>query len=279
MRIAAEEPVTKYLESDGYSGTPFFWDNTLLGKTIPFSPLAYVNLATNQQSERYQPGFTAVYAQEVKFPENGNGPFRLAYASDSFHRATPGPITAVMIYEVNKDYTPDTTQSSQIQKSEVAVVSTVKGDFTIEFKEDIAPNTVENFKDLARTGFYDGTIFHRIVPGFMIQGGDPNTKSGARESWGTGGPGYSIDPEFSDTKHTKYIVSMARSAAIDSAGSQFFVMTGDAPWLDGQYTVFGEVVDGHEVIDQIAALELDTFYIEQPMNHSDALIEKITITS
>jgi len=277
MRIADDEPISKYLESDGFSGTDFFWKNTMLGKTIPYSPLAYVNLATNQQSETYQPGFTAIYAKDIKYPANSNGPFRLAYSSSSFDREKIGPITAVLIYEVNKNYTPDSSQTLQVQSSEIGIVSTSMGEFTIEFKEDIAPNTVENFKDLARAGFYDGTIFHRIISGFMIQGGDPNTKSETRDSWGSGGPGYSIDPEFSDVKHTKYIVSMARGAAIDSAGSQFFVMIGDAPWLDGQYTVFGEVISGKEVIDKIAALELDSFYIEQPLNPSDALIEKITI--
>ena len=183
-----------------------------------------------------------------------------------------------MIYEINKDYIPKNEQSSIADTSEIALVSTAMGDFTIEFRDDIAPNTVENFKDLARAGFYDGTIFHRIIPGFVIQGGDPNTISGEREIWGMGGPGYSIEPEFSDEKHVKYVVSMARGAEIDSAGSQFFIVLGDAPWLDGQYTIFGEVTDGKEVIDSIASIELDdSFFIEQPKNPSEVVIEKIQI--
>ena len=279
MRIAGE-PVERYLEIDGFTGTKHFWDNTLLGKMTPFTVLAYVNLASNLQSETYQPGFTPIYAKDVKYPEGSNGPLRLAYVSPTFDRENPGPITAVLIYEVNKDYKPNLEQSTTSQVPEYAVVSTTMGEFTIEFKDQIAPKTIENFKDLARAGFYDGTIFHRIIPGFVIQGGDPNTVSGTRDTWGTGGPGYSIDPEFSNEKHTKYKVSMARGAAIDSAGSQFFVVLDDAPWLDGQYTIFGEVTEGKEVIDKIAAIELDeSFYIEQPVNPSDALIEKIRIVN
>ncbi|HSG74287.1 MAG TPA: peptidylprolyl isomerase, partial [Nitrosopumilaceae archaeon] len=145
----------------------------------------------------------------------------------------------------------------------------------IEFKDDIAPNTVQNFKKLAKSGFYDGTIFHRIVPEFVIQGGDPNTISGPREIWGQGDPGYTIQPEFSTEKHRKYIVSMARGADINSAGSQFFIMLGNAPWLDGQYTIFGEVVSGQEVVDKIASLE--TNQVDQPINPDDAKITMIRI--
>ena len=279
MRIAAEEPLDKYLHSDGSSGTPYFWDNTILGKMIPFTPLAYVHFQTNQQSETYMPGFTPIYAKDIKYPQDGDGPLRLAYSSSTLDRVNPGPITAVLIYEVNKDYQPNTDQKIESQEAQVAIVTTSMGEFTITFNDDIAPNTVENFKDLARTGFYDGTIFHRIIPGFVIQGGDPNTISGSRDSWGTGGPGYSIEPEFNSEKHVKYKVSMARGAAVDSAGSQFFVVLGDAPWLDGQYTIFGEITDGQEVIDKIAAIDLDEFYIEQPKNPSESLIEKIRIVN
>ena len=277
MRIAAEKPLQTYLYNDGFSGTPYFWENTLLGKMIPYSNLAYVNLANNQQSEGYVPGFTAIYGKEIKYPADGTGPLKLAYASNSFHRESAGPITAVLIYEVNKDYQPNNEQLVDTQESDTAIVTTAMGEFTIEFKEDIAPNTVENFKDLTRTGFYDGTIFHRIVPGFVIQGGDPNTISGTRDTWGTGDPGYSIGPEFSNEKHTKYMVSMARGADVDSAGSQFFVVLDDAPWLDGQYTIFGEVIDGKEVIDKIAEIELDEFFVEQPKNPSEVIIEKIRL--
>ena len=110
----------------------------------------------------------------------------------------------------------------------------------------------------------------------MIQGGDPNTISGERTTWGIGGPGYSIDAEFSDVPHEKYIVSMARSADPNSAGSQFFIVLGNAPWLDGQYTVFGKVVFGFEVVDQIAALETNS--LDQPVDPQSATMEKIIIS-
>jgi dolichyl-diphosphooligosaccharide--protein glycosyltransferase len=152
---------------------------------------------------------------------------------------------------------------------------TTFGDITIELKDDIAPKTVENFKKLANSGFYDGTIFHRIVPGFVIQGGDPNTISGSRDTWGQGGPGYSIDAEFSNIKHEKYIVSMARGADINSAGSQFFIVLDNAPWLDGKYTVFGEVTSGFEIVDKIASLETNSQ--DQPIDSDMSRIEKITI--
>jgi peptidyl-prolyl cis-trans isomerase B (cyclophilin B) len=123
---------------------------------------------------------------------------------------------------------------------------------TIEFWPDVAPGTVENFKHLAREGFYDGTAFHRIVRGFMIQGGDPLTKdAGAEDRWGTGGPGYTIKAEFNDRRHVRGVLSMARSQDPDSAGSQFFICLDDASFLDGKYTAFGRVVKGDAVLGQI----------------------------
>jgi len=157
------------------------------------------------------------------------------------------------------------------------VITTSYGDITIALKENIAPKTVENFKNLANSGFYDGTIFHRIVPDFVIQGGDPNTISGSRDTWGQGGPGYSINAELSDIKHEKYIVSMARGSDVNSAGSQFFITIGNAPWLDGKYTVFGEVISGKEIVDTIGSLETNSQ--DQPINPDNAKIEKITINN
>jgi peptidyl-prolyl cis-trans isomerase B (cyclophilin B) len=136
--------------------------------------------------------------------------------------------------------------------TEVAVLKTSYGDMTISFWPDVAPKTVENFKKLARDGFYDGTAFHRIIKGFMIQGGCPNTKAGETGMPGTGGPGYKIKAEFNAKSHVKGVISMARSAQPDSAGSQFFICHGDAKFLDRQYTAFGELVDGADVLDQIA---------------------------
>jgi len=121
----------------------------------------------------------------------------------------------------------------------------------VEFFEDKAPGHVKNFKDLAKKGFYDGTIFHRVIPGFMIQGGDPNTKSDDRSNHGMGGPGYSIKAEFNDTPHKRGILSMARSQDPNSAGSQFYIVVKDSAFLDGKYTVFGKVLSGMTVADQI----------------------------
>jgi peptidyl-prolyl cis-trans isomerase B (cyclophilin B) len=134
---------------------------------------------------------------------------------------------------------------------EVAVLDTGEGRIVLMFFPDKAPNTVKNFKKLVAKGFYNGTKFHRIIPGFMIQGGDPNTKNQPQDTWGQGGPGYSIDAEFNDIHHGKGILSMARSSDPNSAGSQFFIVVGEAPFLDHQYTAFGKVVTGMEVADKI----------------------------
>src|SRR6058998_104881 len=136
--------------------------------------------------------------------------------------------------------------------NEVAVIKTTAGDIVIEFWPEAAPQTVENFKKLARAGFYDGTAFHRIVKGFMIQGGDPLTKDPARErSWGTGGPGYQIDAEFNERSHVRGVISMARSQNPNSAGSQFFICLADAKFLDRQYTAFGKVIKGDDVLGRL----------------------------
>jgi peptidyl-prolyl cis-trans isomerase B (cyclophilin B) len=138
-----------------------------------------------------------------------------------------------------------------VSAQEIAVIETKFGKIEVGLFEGKAPGHVKNFKDLARKGFYDGTIFHRVIPGFMIQGGDPNTKSDDRSNHGMGGPGYSIKAEFNDTPHKRGILSMARSQDPDSAGSQFFVVVKDAAFLDGKYTAFGKVLSGMTVADQI----------------------------
>jgi len=137
---------------------------------------------------------------------------------------------------------------------EVAIIETTAGPIVVEFWSDVAPETVENFKKLAKSGFYDGTAFHRIISGFMIQGGDPLTKDPSKEAlWGTGDPGYKIKAEFNDRPHDRGVLSMARSQDPNSAGSQFFVMLGRAPHLDGQYTGFGKMISGEETLAKIAA--------------------------
>ena len=136
--------------------------------------------------------------------------------------------------------------------NEVAVIKTTLGEMVISFWLDVAPRTVENFKKLARKGYYDGTAFHRIMKGFMIQGGDPLTKDASAEGqWGTGGPGYQIKAEFNDKPHVRGVISMARSQNPDSAGSQFFICLGDAKFLDRQYTAFGSLTKGDEVLGKI----------------------------
>ena len=139
-----------------------------------------------------------------------------------------------------------------MENNEVAVIKTAQGEMTVAFWPEVAPKTVENFKALARKGFYDGTAFHRIVKGFMVQGGDPLTKDPRQESrWGTGDPGYKIKAEFSDKPHVRGVISMARSSDPHSAGSQFFICLADARFLDKQYTAFGQVVKGDDVLGKL----------------------------
>src|SRR5262245_46126777 len=136
--------------------------------------------------------------------------------------------------------------------NEVAVIKTSEGDMVVQFWTDAAPNAIENFKKLARQGFYDGTIFHRIVKGFMIQGGDPNSKDPAKEnSYGEGGPGYNIKAEFNDHSHERGVISMARGPDPDSAGSQFFICLAPVHRLDHQYTTFGKLIKGQDVLEKI----------------------------
>tara|TARA_Y100000782_G_scaffold36796_1_gene41208 strand:+ start:5364 stop:5846 length:483 start_codon:yes stop_codon:yes gene_type:complete len=138
-----------------------------------------------------------------------------------------------------------------------ARIETNFGNIKFKLLPDLAPETVRNFVKLAKSGFYNGTLFHRVIPKFMIQGGDPNTKESDKSKWGLGGPGYNIKAEFSSRSHLRGIVSMARSTDPDSAGSQFFFVTTDSTFLDKQYTVFGEVTDGIEVTDKIVNLPRD----------------------
>lgn len=149
-----------------------------------------------------------------------------------------------------------TQEAKQVNTNEVAVIKTANGEMVLEFWPDVAPKTVENFKKLAKKGFYDGTAFHRIVKGFMIQGGDPLTKDASAEArWGTGDPGYKIDAEFNDKLHVRGVISMARSSDPNSAGSQFFICLGDAAFLNHQYTAFGKVIKGDDVLGKLGDVE------------------------
>jgi peptidyl-prolyl cis-trans isomerase B (cyclophilin B) len=143
-------------------------------------------------------------------------------------------------------------KTSMNATNEVAVIKTSEGEMVVQFWTDAAPNTIENFKKLAREDFYDGTIFHRIVKGFMIQGGDPNSKDLAKEnSYGQGGPSYKIKAEFNDHSHQRGVISMARSSDPDSAGSQFFICLAPVSRLDHQYTTFGKLIRGDDVLEKI----------------------------
>ncbi len=138
-----------------------------------------------------------------------------------------------------------------------AVLETNFGRIVFELLPDLAPETVRNFAKLAQSSFYDGALFHRVIPGFMVQGGDPNTKKQDKSKWGMGGPGHTIKAEFNSKSHLRGIVSMARAMDPDSAGSQFFIVTTDSTFLDRQYTVFGQVTEGMDVADKIVNLPRD----------------------
>ena len=150
-----------------------------------------------------------------------------------------------------------------------ANIETNHGKISFELLPDLAPETVRNFEKLTKDGFYDGTLFHRVIPGFMIQGGDPNTKTDNKGSWGMGGPGYNVKAEFSSRSHLRGIVSMARAQDPDSAGSQFFIVTSDSAFLDRQYTVFGQVKEGMDVADKIVSMDKDG---------NDCPLEKVVMT-
>ncbi len=136
-------------------------------------------------------------------------------------------------------------------------VETKFGKIVFKLLSDLAPETVRSFEKLSKSGFYDGTLFHRVIPGFMIQGGDPNTKSHDKSKWGSGGPGYMLKAEFNSKSHLRGVVSMARAIDPDRAGAQFFIVTTDSTFLDRQYTAFGEVIEGIEVADKIVNLPRD----------------------
>lgn len=164
------------------------------------------------------------------------------------------------------DYTATGGEKMESNSAATAVIETKYGDMEIKFFPDKAPNHVKNFIKLAKDGFYDKTIFHRVIPGFMIQGGDPNTKGSDVHTYGQGGPDHNVDAEFNDISHKRGIVSMARSQDPDSAGSQFFIVVSDSTFLDGEYTVFGEVTKGMDAVDKIVGL---------PRNSSDLPSERV----
>jgi len=162
-----------------------------------------------------------------------------------------------------KKFTPEEIKKMSETK---AVIETKFGNIELKFFPEVAPNHVNSFIDLAKKGFYDGSTFHRVIPGFMIQGGDPNSKNPDRSKHGMGGPGYTLKAEFNDKPHKRGTLSMARASHPDSAGSQFFICVADSFFLDKKYTVFGEVASGVEVADKI---------VSQPRDKADNPLEKI----
>jgi len=179
--------------------------------------------------------------------------------------STPAPVTQTQSATPKEPAMAETTTTDK-----VAEMKTSKGTIVIRFFPDVAPNHVKNFLELSKSGFYNGVKFHRVIPGFMIQGGDPNTKNADQSLWGTGGSGKNLKAEFNPVHHRRGILSMARSGHPDSASSQFFIVVGDSGFLDNQYTVFGEVVSGMDVADQI---------VNAPKNSRDVPNEPVSIES
>lgn len=173
-------------------------------------------------------------------------------------------IAIFMSVEVSAQFKMPEPKTITVTKEEIkkmsgtkAIIETKFGNITLKFFPDVAPGHAKNFIDLAKKGFYDGTTFHRVIPGFMIQGGDPNSKDPNKSKHGQGGPGYTIKAEFNDKPHKRGTLSMARAGHPDSAGSQFFICVKDSSFLNKQYTVFGEVESGLEVVDKIVSQPRD----------------------
>ncbi|MEW5839625.1 MAG: peptidylprolyl isomerase, partial [Thermoproteota archaeon] len=291
---------SRYVERDAFTPKPAFWNNTLLGKLIPFEPLYFASFdgsTLTRVEESWQPGLVQLYSKHVKYPADGgpDQPFHLVYASPSFAESKD-IVTGILIYRVNHDYVPrpagDPYQptsgplADMTTGDQVAEIQTAQGPIKIEFFTKAAPGHVNNFITLAEDGFYDGTVFHRLVPGFVIQGGDPQTRNATADKslWGTGGPGYTIPEEFNDIPHTRGIVSMARTNDPNSAGSQFFIVLEDSELirqsLDDKYTVFGRVIEGMDTVDKLAALPRvggDGDDKDQPVNPDDARILSVKI--
>jgi len=164
----------------------------------------------------------------------------------------------IEVIEVEKQEDNKNQVQSNSMSNPKAIIETKYGNIVIELLPDVAPKHVENFIKLSKDGFYDGTTFHRVIPGFMIQGGDPNSKDNDRSNDGMGGPGYAINAEFNEISHKRGILSMARSNDPNSAGSQFFIVVKDSTQLDRQYTVFGRVTEGMDVADKIVSVERDS---------------------
>jgi peptidylprolyl isomerase len=181
-------------------------------------------------------------------------------------------LAAIVSLSTGSAFAENKAEKKSAPKEEIAVLETSLGTIKIRFFPDKAPKHVENFKKLANSGFYNGTTFHRVIPNFMIQGGDPLSKNGNKDGVGSGGPGWTVNAEFNDVSHKRGIVSMARSRDPNSAGSQFFICVADVPFLDHQYSAFGEVIEGMDVADKIVSSKRDIN--DMPLNKIEM---KVTI--
>jgi len=280
MRIAGVDE-NQYIEDDGFTPKPAFWNNTLLGKMFPFQAAAYVRIGEQGipdfQAE-YQPGYAPLYMDQINYPQNSTGTLRLVHASPSFMDQNARLMLGVLLYKVLDEPakpqpvepTPtepevkppvETKTPLESNKTYAVLKMTVAGqdvgNITMQLFPEVAPKTVQSFENLINSGFYDSIRIHRIVPDFVIQGGDPNTKDKDRSTWGTGGPGYTLPGEISNMTHARGIVSMAHPGDPNLAGSQFFIMVKDTPRLDGQYTIFGKVIEGMNLVDDIVMLPRD----------------------
>jgi peptidyl-prolyl cis-trans isomerase B (cyclophilin B) len=204
----------------------------------------------------------------------GNGPRPITQQKRSEHLFLTVFISSLILslshsFSQGVQYKKIFVRGGKKMSEQQAIIHTTLGDITLKLFPEVAPNHVNNFIELAKKSFYNGTTFHRVVPKFVIQGGDPNTKNPDRSRHGMGGPGYQIKTEFNKKPHRRGTLSMARSGHPDSAGSQFFICVADVPFLDGQYTVFGEVLKGMEVVDKI---------VSQPRDGNDNPNDRIEMT-
>ncbi|MEM2855611.1 MAG: peptidylprolyl isomerase [Candidatus Nitrosocaldaceae archaeon] len=282
MRIAGVNE-SRYIQNDGFTPTAEFWF-TLLGKTFPVIPVGYASINENgtvSVQPQFTRGSTAIYMEQVKYDENGA--LELVYSSPSFNDKSSNIVFGVLIYKIKGvvekekvDYDARVKEiSSRLSSGEYAILNLSvdgrdEGAVVIELMPDIAPKTVNNFKKLIDTGFYDGIKIHRVVKDFVIQGGDPNTKDKSKDTWGLGGPGYTIEAEISNMTHSRGVVAMAHPGDPNLAGSQFYIVVKDAPHLDGEYTIFGQVIEGMEIVDRINNLPTD----ERSIPLLDVTIEK-----
>jgi len=284
MRIAGVDE-NQYIEDDGFTAKPLFWNGTLLGKMFPVQPAAYVRLDPQGRpldlQPEYKSGYAPLYMEQINYPQNSTQTLRLVHASPSFVNQNSRLMLGVLLYEVLEEpikpvEEPVAPEEPVIKPAkpgmeiktrmeplkeyavlQMSVGGQHVGNITMQIFPDIAPKTVQNFEKLIDSGFYNGIKIHRIVPDFVIQGGDPNTKTEPRSTWGTGGPGYTIPAEISNMTHARGIVAMAHPGDPNLAGSQFYIVVKDAPHLDGKYTIFGKVVEGMDIVDDIVMLPRD----------------------